>query len=309
MKPLELKRLTVIVLVLLVTLVSWLTPITDLANENVDAGLKRSLISFASARALNGAISVLQGTEVAVQPVGVGVSLSVGEILDPINDLVESLSSVMLMASVAFGIEKLLLSIGSNWAVSAFVTVVALLWCVLFLARSAPVWLTRLMLALMFVRFVMPVTLIGSAWVFEHFSAQEYQQSQRSLDQTSLTLQDFADEKVGKTLEAAPPAADTKDEAPAPSESGWFGKLIDSAKDSVASTVAGIGDPTDAVSRKFQALKATAESTAERIIHLIVVFLMQTVVVPLVLLWALYRLTVGLGPGSSSGGLSSNPYA
>jgi len=308
-KPHDLKRLALIVIVLLVTAVGWLTPVTDLANENVDAGLKRSLVSFASARALNGAISVLQGTEVAVQPVGVGVSLSVGEILDPINDLVESLSSVMLMASVAFGIEKLLLSIGSNWAVSAVVSGVALLWCFLFMARSSPPWLTRLLLALMFVRFVMPVTLIGSAWVFEHFSAQDYQQSQRSLDQTSLTLQAFADEEVGRTPESAPPAADTKEEAPAPGVLDWIGQQIDSAKDSVASTVAGIGDPTEAVSRRFEALKAAAESTAERIIHLIVVFLMQTVVVPLVLLWALYRLTVGLNLGSAPGGLSSSPYA
>lgn len=301
MQARELKRLAVIVLVLLVTLVSWLKPMTDLANENVDAGLKRSLISFASARALNGAISVLQGTEVAVQPVGVGVSLSVGEILDPINDLVESLSSVMLMASVAFGIEKLLLSIGANWAVSAVVTGVALLWCVLFLARSAPVWLTRLMLALMFVRFVMPLTMIGSAWVFERFSADEYQQSQSA-------LQAFADEEVRTAAEAASPAADKKEESPAPGVLDWIGKQVDSAKDSVASTVAGISDPTESVRRKFEALKAAAESTAERIIRLIVVFLMQTVVVPLVLLWALYRLTVGLRLSATPRGLSSNAY-
>jgi len=305
----DLKRPALIVIVLLVTAVGWLAPITKLANENVDAGLKRSLVSFASARALNGAISVLQGTEVAVQPVGVGVSLSVGEILDPINDLVESLSSVMLMASVAFGIEKLLLSIGSNWAVSAVVTGVALMWCLLFLARSAPVWLTRLMLALMFVRFVMPVCLIGSAWVFEHFSAQDYQQSQRSLDQTSLTLQTFTDEAVRAAPEAAPPAADTTDASPAPGVLDWIGQQIDSAKDSVASTVAGIGDPTEAVTRRFQALKSAAESTAERIIHLIVVFLMQTVVVPLVLLWTLYRLTMGLSLSGAPAGLSSNAYS
>jgi len=310
MQARELKRLAVIVLVLLVTLVSWLKPMTDLANENVDAGLKRSLISFASARALNGAISVLQGTEVAVQPVGVGVSLSVGEILDPINDLVESLSSVMLMASVAFGIEKLLLSIGANWAVSAVVTGVALLWCVLFLARSAPVWLTRLMLALMFVRFVMPLTMIGSAYAFEHFSANEYQQSQAALDDTAFTLQDVALEEVGK--DAAPASPATSPPAPDAASSGlmnWARDKMASAQQQAESALSGLADPTAAVSRKFEALKAAAESTAERIIRLIVVFLMQTVVVPLVLLWALYRMTVGLRLSGAPRGLSSSAYA
>ena len=94
------------------------------------------------------------------------------------------------------------------------------------------------MLALMFVRFVMPVCLIGSAWVFEHFSAQDYQQSQRSLDQTSLTLQTFTDEAVRAAPEAAPPAADTTDASPAPGILDWIGQQIDSAKVSVASTVA-----------------------------------------------------------------------
>lgn len=247
----HLQRLSVVFLVLLVALCSWYGPITEVASSSVDDGLKRSLVSFASARALNGVISVLQGTEVAVQPVGIGVSLSIGEILDPINDLVESLSSVMLMASVAFGIQKLLLTIGSNWMVSAFVTGVALLWSWLFVRGRVPRGLTGLLVVLLFARFVMPVTLIGSASVFEHFSAEDYQQSQAVLDTTSDSLKGFA--------------------------------LTDLVK-----------DPAGSVKAKYEALKTAAEAAAERMIHLIVVFLMQTVMVPLLLLWALYRLTAGL---------------
>ena len=77
-----------VVLVLVVVALSWLRPLSDAADAYVDEGLKRSLISFASARALNGVISVLQGTQVAVSPLGFGVSLTVGEALDPINDLI-----------------------------------------------------------------------------------------------------------------------------------------------------------------------------------------------------------------------------
>ena len=38
---------------------SWLGPLDAPATEQVDAGLKRALISFATARALNGVISEL----------------------------------------------------------------------------------------------------------------------------------------------------------------------------------------------------------------------------------------------------------
>ena len=47
---------------------AWLAPFDTPANAVVDAGLKRALVSFAGARALDALISVAQGTEVAVQP-------------------------------------------------------------------------------------------------------------------------------------------------------------------------------------------------------------------------------------------------
>ena len=118
----HLSRLATVALVLLFIVLSWSKDISEMANMQVDAGLKRSLVSFASARALNAVISVVQGTEVVVHPLGVGITLALGQVLDPINDLAEQFSSIMLLASVAFGIQKLLLTVASNWAVSAGVT-------------------------------------------------------------------------------------------------------------------------------------------------------------------------------------------
>ena len=42
---------------------AWLAPLDAPATAQVDAGLKRALVSFATARALNGVISVAQGTD------------------------------------------------------------------------------------------------------------------------------------------------------------------------------------------------------------------------------------------------------
>ena len=84
------------------------------SDELADQALRRALVTFAVARTLNGVISVAQGTELAVEPAGVGVILGVGQILDPINDLIERFSSVMLVvvkvaASSAASREKLLM--------------------------------------------------------------------------------------------------------------------------------------------------------------------------------------------------------
>ncbi|MDP3310281.1 MAG: hypothetical protein Q8S56_04865, partial [Polaromonas sp.] len=48
------------------------------------------------------------------------------------------------------------------------------------------------------------------------------------------------------------------------------------------------------VRARFEELKQAAEQATEHIIRLIVVFLLQTLVIPLLLLWALYALARGV---------------
>jgi len=62
------------------------------ATARVEESLTRALASFALARVTNGVISVIQESEVAVSPAGVGLNLALGQILDPLNDMVERFS-------------------------------------------------------------------------------------------------------------------------------------------------------------------------------------------------------------------------
>ncbi|MBT8449478.1 MAG: hypothetical protein KJO69_07305, partial [Gammaproteobacteria bacterium] len=75
-----------ILLVATVIIGGWLD---QTGRSYTEEGIKRALTTYAIARGLNGVISVAQGTEVAIQPVGVGVTFTPGQILDPINDLIE----------------------------------------------------------------------------------------------------------------------------------------------------------------------------------------------------------------------------
>ena len=84
------------------------------AIERVRHAIFGGAFAFAMARGLNGVISVAQGTSVAIQPAGVGVMLAPGELLDPVNDLVEQFSTVMLFASASLGLQRLLIGM-SGW--------------------------------------------------------------------------------------------------------------------------------------------------------------------------------------------------
>lgn len=256
------KRILLLLSVATIVLGSWLAPLDAPATERIDAGLKRALVSFASARALNAVISVVQGTEVTAQPMGIGVVLTPGQVLDPVNDLVEKFSDAMLAASVSFGVEKALVVLGGYWLVSALLTLVALVWTGVRLhsARQPPTWLSRLFLILLMLRYAVPAVTLGSDLLFEKFLAADYAASQQTVELAA-----------GRIEKTDPPVAANAGEA----------SVLDRMKGWLAEK------NLDANAR-LEALKQAAERITEQIINLIVIFLLQTLVIPLLLLWALY---------------------
>jgi len=97
-------------LFILSILVIYLTTFAKLdsnAKTRIEASFNQALGVFATAKALNGVISLVQGTEVGPP----GVTISIGEILDPINDLVERFSWIMLASLTSLGIQKILMNI------------------------------------------------------------------------------------------------------------------------------------------------------------------------------------------------------
>ena len=157
------RQIALAALLVLAVLLCWLPAFQSVADRYVDDGLQRSLLSFATARALHSVVSVLQGTELAVQPMGVGLTLTLGQVLAPISDLVAQFADWMLWASIAFGLQKLLLSMGGSYGVTGVLSLIALAWLLLrWRQQTVPTWLSRLLVVLLFTRLVMPVTIIGS---------------------------------------------------------------------------------------------------------------------------------------------------
>jgi hypothetical protein len=249
-----------IVLCALLVVIAWYPGLESAASQRMDSGLKRALVSFASARALNAVIALAQGTEVAAQPLGIGVTLKVGQVLEPVNRLAEHFGNVMLFAAVAFGIEKTLLLVGGWWAVSlalsaAVITLGAYQW-----KGSAPRWLCRFTLLLLLVRFAIPVSTIGADFLFHQFMAPHYEASQKAVESTSVQIDTLA----SATTEGASDRT-----------------LPQRIREAVTA-------PVKELRKKYEALaNATGEMTS-RIVDLIAIFILQTLIFPLLLLWMMF---------------------
>ena len=126
-----------------------------------DEILEKALVTFGVVKALNGAVSLVQGTYLDITPAGVGVSLSVGEVLDPVNDLIERFSWVMLLSATSLAIQRVIMEIGGWWPVNLLlVTAIAYfllqLWMQRFHNKELINLTYKVMLLMLVFRFVMP---------------------------------------------------------------------------------------------------------------------------------------------------------
>lgn len=257
------RQVVLLLCISVLLLCSWLAPMDAPATAQVDAGLQRALVSFATARAFNAVLSVAQGTQIDIQPGGIGATLSPGQALAPVNELVKHFADLMLTAAVAFGVQKVLISVSGYWVVSLALTATALAWSAFhFRQRRCPRWLQRLLVILLMLRFAVPTVVLGSDQLSQKFLTPDYAASQKAIEAAS-----------GQT---------TKVEAPAPASA-------DGALDKMKAWIPRIPD----VKARFVEIKLAAEQAIEHIVKLMAIFLLQTLVMPLLLLWGLYGVAKG----------------
>ncbi len=254
---------------LVVLATAWLQPLDRLGADAGERAFQRALAAFAVARTLNAVISLAKGTEVAVQPAGVGISFSAGEVLDPVNDLVEQFSWLMLTSSAVLGLQLLLGGIMGSPGVSATITIAlgaatALLWA----DRAAPLRRALFSVAVVLVtlRFLFPVMALAQEVVHRLYLADSYS---RSLDDLQVSASQF------RELAEVPP--DERPEAVGSERGSWWERLS-STYDSLTGALK--------IEARMRRLQEAAEEVTERIIQLIVAFLLETVVIPLGFLWA-----------------------
>jgi hypothetical protein len=253
---------------LLLAIILSLTPFVDQrAAADYEQLFQRAFITFALARTINGVISVVQGTEVALQPAGVGVTLTPGEILDPVNDLVERFSWIMMGATISLGIQNVLLDVSAWWVIQVLVSVLAA-WMLIRLwypgqgSKLHRVILKRVLLMLLFLRFAVPVMLIANDLLYQQFLEHRFEQSTEI-----ITL-------AGKELEQL------REEASVEDAEDYDDSMLESITRAWSNSV----DSID-LSGRLKRMQAQAGDIIEHLVQLSVVFILQTGLLPVAFLW------------------------
>ena len=233
-------RLVITALLGLILFFNFYVVVDENALKIYNDTFNRAVYSFALVKGLNALISVLQSTEINVS-VFVGATVGVGEVLDPINDLVERFSVVMLFSSISIGLQHLLLILGKSMfvqiALSLSVILVALSLWVKKLQITQMINLSfKLVFLFLLLRFGAVVFIYSTQFLYDNIYATQYQEASLYLHTYKGELEELKENK-------------------------------------------------EEFSTLWESLKSKTETFSKKVIELIIIFVVTTIVFPLLFIW------------------------
>lgn len=149
-------------------------PVLDRATDSYfREAISKGGISYAACRVINASVSIIKESNLHLQPAGVGLSLAVGQALDPVDDMTERLSDILVTAITSLGVQKLAYEIGISLAPPVLAVFLLLLAVLVWFNSTKLIFLhktvTRFALLIVIARFFLPLSSIANEYVNTSF--------------------------------------------------------------------------------------------------------------------------------------------
>jgi hypothetical protein len=273
----------------LIIAISWMGFLDSQSAAYIDSALKQALVTYGIARGVNAVVSVLQSFHL--------FGLGVGEVLDPINDLVERFSSVMELAIGSLFIQKILLEITSSLFFKFALTVSGGLLILALYVRTGinTLMISRVFISLVFIRFSIALVVLLNGMVSAAFVTDKIDADVAVVEQVEKSAP--APEPTAEDVDAPPPPqTEPTAEGPAtagpetvqagePEKKSWFGRLVEKGKEVTAKAVVVVKEKAKKWDPK--AMNEKIEKVVPQMINLMALFLLKTLILPLVFLYGL----------------------
>jgi len=258
-------KILILVLSVVIVYIAFSFSLDVKGKELVNKSFTESVVVFGSAKALNAVISLAQGTELDLP----FLTVAIGEVLDPINDLIEQFSLVMLASMVSLGIQKIMMN---------FVTTDLYNFILLFCIILVNIWLfvrfkkdekmrtvfLKITVILVFLRFAVPLMGIVNEFAYNSFVKQEY--NIQVLNENIIQVKENVDKVTQSAIEKK-------------------------ENSTILNQITNITEKFDAqyYDNKIEEYKKAVDNASEYIVALIIAFVFQTILLPLLFLFLLYN--------------------
>ena len=241
------------------------------ADAYFAAAIKKATLAYATVRGVNAVVSVLKESQVGITPAGVGVNLGVGQILDPIGDMTERLSSVLVVAIVSLGIQKMAMEIGNLISFKVIAALLVLLLVALGLGRkyagavALPVVKT---IAVVFVlRLFLPLAGQINDVLYTTYLAAQIDHHKNQLAVVTTNYDKLTSVEMRH-------------------EDGWWSQIMGGARE--------LKSNVTKIKQVFASIVAHLDEVIDALLMLtmlyVMVFLVQVILVPLTMLWIFLKI-------------------
>lgn len=169
----------------------------EAADTYFRAAITKGGLSYAACRMINASVSIIEESSLHLEPAGVGVSLAVGQALDPIDDLTERVSDVLVTAVTSLGVQKLAYEIGISLAPPVLAVFLALLSLLVWFGNARMKILqqivVRFALLLVAARFCLPLSSLVNELVYNNFFKEQIEEASSNLSTDSAALAKLKD--------------------------------------------------------------------------------------------------------------------
>ncbi len=143
-------------------------------------------------RLINGTVSVIQQSSLQLEPAGIGMSLAVGQIVDPINDMVERLSDVLVLSITSLGVQEIMHEISVVLAPPVLACILVLLSLAIWIKSerlsSFNRVLQNLVIILVIARCCLAISSIANGFLQEHFFEERIIEANARLSDSTVQL-------------------------------------------------------------------------------------------------------------------------
>jgi hypothetical protein len=170
-------------------------------DATTDAYFQESItkvgVAYATVRVLNASVSIIKESSLQLEPAGVGVSLAVGQAVDPIDDMTERLSDVLVTAITSLGVQKLAYDISVSLApvvLSVFLLALSvLMWFDNEKLTSLQKLTMRILFLILIARFCLPLSSMANGFVHKHYFDDQISTANNELAIGSVEIEKLKD--------------------------------------------------------------------------------------------------------------------
>jgi hypothetical protein len=157
-------------------------------------------LAYGVCRVVNASVSVIKESQIQIEPAGLGVSIAAGQALDPLDDMTERASDILVTAIVTLGIQKIAYELSVAFTPVLIATfLIAFIMATIFKSERAKIIreiILKSIVLIAVVRLCLPITSIINSYLNRSYFSPEITKVKDEITISSPVMEHLKDMRM-----------------------------------------------------------------------------------------------------------------